>query len=163
MAKRLVKQYKNLSAMVALILLVSISTGLVSVAVAKPYFNITQNMNLSQVLGRSDLNSSNLTNATTLQQPVHLVHGIYGDSAQYPEHMAHSIDGTVPNTTLQQANWMGSDSGLPSSGSQVSLSPGSQAQWADDILQELGLGSQGTQSPSQSPGSQGSQLPAFLQ
>jgi hypothetical protein len=50
MAKRLVKQYKNLSAMVALILLVSISTGLVSVAVAKPYFNITQNMNLSQVL-----------------------------------------------------------------------------------------------------------------
>jgi hypothetical protein len=36
MAKRLVKQYKNLSAMLALILLVSISTGLVSVAVAKP-------------------------------------------------------------------------------------------------------------------------------
>ena len=68
MAKRLVKQYKNLSAIVALILLVSISTGLVIGDVAKPYFNITQNMNLSQVLGRSDLNSSNLTNATTLQQ-----------------------------------------------------------------------------------------------
>ena len=162
MAKRLVKQYKNLSAMVALILLVSIGTGLVGVVIAKPYFNITQGMNLSQVLGRSDLNSSNLTNATTPQQPVHLVHGIYGDSAQYPEHMAHSIDGTVPNTTLQQANWMGSDSGLPSTGSLVSPSPGSQA-WANDILQELGLGPQGTQSPSQSPGSQGSQLPAFLQ
>jgi hypothetical protein len=157
------KHNKNLSAMVALILLVSIGTGLVGVVIAKPYFNITQGMNLSQVLGRSDLNSSNLTNATIPQQPVHLVHGIYGDSDQYPEHPAHAIDGTVPNTTLQQANWMGSDRGLPSSGSQVSLSPGSKAQWANDILQELGLGSQGTQSPSQSPGSQGSQLPAFLQ
>ncbi|MGD0953066.1 MAG: hypothetical protein ABR985_11855 [Methanotrichaceae archaeon] len=157
------KHNKNLSAMVALILLVSIGTGMVGVVIAKPYFNITQGMNLSQVLGRSDLNSSNLTNATTPQQPVHLVHGIYGDSDQYPEHPAHTIDGTVPNTTLQQANWMGSDSGLPSSGSQVSLSPGSQAQWANDILQELGLGSQGTHPPSQSPGSQGSQLPAFLQ
>ncbi len=120
MAKRLVKQYRNLSAMVALILLVSIGTGLVGVVIAKPYFNITQGMNLSQVLGRSDLNSSNLTNATTPQQPVHLVHGIYGDSDQYPEHPAHTIDGTAPNTTLQQANWMGSDSGLLSTGSQGS-------------------------------------------
>ena len=73
------KQFKNLSAMVALILLVSIGTGLVGIVIAKPYFNITQGMNLSQVLGRSDLNSSNLTNATTPQQPVHLVDGIYGD------------------------------------------------------------------------------------
>ena len=136
---------------------------MVGVVIAKPYFNITQGMNLSQVLGRSDLNSSNLTNATTPQQPVHLVHGIYGDSDHYPEHPAHTIDGAVPNTTLQQANWMGSDSGLPSSGSQVSLSPGSQAQWANDILQELGSGAQVSQSPSQSLGSQGSQLPAFLQ
>ena len=162
MAQRLVKQYTNLSALVALILLVSIGNGLVGVVIAKPYFNITLGMNLSQVLGRSDLNSSNLTNATTTQQPVHLVDGIYGDSDQYPEHPAHTIDGTVPNTTLQQANWMGSDSGLPSTGSLVSPSQGSQA-WANDILQELGLGPQGTESPSQSPGAQGSQLPAFLQ
>jgi hypothetical protein len=41
MAKRLVVQYKNLSAMVALMLLVSIGSGLVSVVIAKPYFNIT--------------------------------------------------------------------------------------------------------------------------
>ena len=135
MAKRLVKRYTNLSALVALMLLVSIGTGLVGVVIAKPYFNITQGMNLLQVLGRSDLNNSNSTNATTPQQPVHLVDGIYGDSDQYPEHPAHTIDGTIPNTTLQQANWMGSDSGLPSTGSPVS----------------------------QSPGSQGSQLPAFLQ
>ena len=113
MAKRLVKQYKNLSAMVGLILLVSIGTGLVGVVIAKPYFNITQGMNLSQVLGRSDLNGSAWFNATTSQQPLQLIPSI-----------------------VQQ----------PSEGEQS----GSQGS-------ELPAFLQGT------PGSQGGQLPAFLQ
>lgn len=166
MPKRFDEQINYRSELLVLILLLFIGTALVDITIGKPYFNITQSINLSQVIGRSDLNSSALTNSTANLQAAQLANGTSGDSTIYPGHPAHVIDGTVPNTTLQQPNWMGSESGLASSVSQVSPSTGSQS-WANEIMKELGLVTEGPQSSesqdTQSQGSQSSKLPAFLQ
>ena len=76
MAKRFGNQNKCLSAMVALMLIIALGTALVGIAITKPHFNITQNINLSEIIGRSDLNGSDWFNATTSQQPVQLIPSI---------------------------------------------------------------------------------------